>query len=257
MGIRGIRQPAVRIVGWVVAAAALAGGAYYYSTGRPAGELHATAQAEAKVTPTIATPTRTTTVTISPSPTDEPVLTSGPGIDEPGVAVIARMADPSTLDVSESIRLSTPVRSLTITPPDPAGELDPEDPRPVLEEVQVSVDGQPVPLISPTVAEQVTLTFGAATEIDVRYLQRDSVIRSVPSTAGRGLAPVRPVADVGQATLPVAFALHGAEVVGLGCPTLPKEDYACATGEQGRLGVAKPLPWRDATVTLQLDLPRS
>ena len=185
--------------------------------------------------------------------------TSGPGIDEPGVTLSAAPTSTGTLEVAERVRTAKEVGSIVLSPPrvaDAGPQFDAA--RPVLEDVQLTVAGQPVVLPTNTVTQRVVVTLPTpARSYELRYRLEGTSMRSVPSTAGRALAALAPAsrtANTGAA--PVVVRTSGDGIRNLSCPLLKGDDTTCAAGQAGALTTRFYLAAADALVVLQLDLPR-
>lgn len=246
-------MPAVRYLWWTCAALLVAGAGAVYTQGRSAAELHAEAVVDAAAAGR-PTPGPTKTLTVSGSAA---APRSGPGITSPGTAISARIPSADTIDVSESVRVTKAITSITLAPPkfDAAGDQF-ASLAPSLGGVQVTADGQMVPILRDKVDASVQIDLPSpATSVEVRYSLKSAIVRTLPSKAGRALASLTPVVET-AASGPVAYVFGGAEIVGVSCPQLGPTAYACAGGVPGRLTVAKSLPHAKSLVLLQVNLPR-
>ena len=184
----------------------------------------------------------------------------GPGIDEPGATLSVTATATGDLEVSERARTTTEVTRVVLRPPRivRAGPGF-ADARPVLTEVQLTADGQPVVLPSDRVTDRIVVDLPTpATAYELRYVLEGATVRSVPSTAGRALAALAPASTTsvtGTDTL-VAVRTSGDAVRNLTCPLLSGDARACADGAPSAMSTRRPLPVSDALVVLQLDLPR-
>ena len=189
-----------------------------------------------------------------------PPTPRGPGIDEPGATLSVTATATGDLEVSERARTATEVTRVVLRPPRivRAGP-DFADARPVLTEVQLTADGQPVVLPSDRVTDRIVVDLPTpATAYELRYVLEGATVRSVPSTAGRALAALAPASTTsvtGTDTL-VAVRTSGDAVRNLTCPLLSGDARACADGAPSAMSTRRPLPVSDALVVLQLDLPR-
>lgn len=230
-----------------------------YAQGRPAASLHQDSVSASRATSpapqaTAGTAGPQTGATTGESPTPRP--STGPGIDAPGTTISARVASPTSLDVSESVLLTTATTSVIITPPAVAeASADLASLKPSLTGVQVTAGGQVVPVLEDRITKALSLDLpAAATTIEVRYMLEGGVARTLPSKAGRALAGLRPVVTLSDS--PVAYVFGGEEIIGVSCPDLGSTSYACVAGQPGRLAVAKSLPRAQSVVLLQINLPR-
>ncbi|WP_404389757.1 hypothetical protein [Humibacillus xanthopallidus] len=184
----------------------------------------------------------------------------GPGVDEPGATLSVTATATGDLEVSERARTTTEVTRVVLRPPRivRAGS-DFADARPVLTEVQLTADGQPVVLPSERVTGRIVVDLPTpAMAYELRYVLEGATVRSVPSTAGRALAALAPASTTsvtGADTL-VAVRTSGDSVRNLTCPLLSGDARACADGAPLAMSTRRPLPVSDALVVLQLDLPR-
>jgi hypothetical protein len=92
--------------------------------------------------------------------------------------------------------------------------------------------------------------------IELRYQLAGATVRSMPSKPGRALAGLAPLTSGYSPRLPVNIAVPGFSVHNLQCPSLQLERQPCATGSPPHLRVNYSLPRKDATIIVQLDLPR-
>ncbi|WP_076263884.1 hypothetical protein [Intrasporangium flavum] len=202
-------------------------------------------------TPTPGQPAKRT-----PRPTATRAAPSGPGITEPGVHLAVSPLGDGSLDVSERVVLPSVLTRLPLRPPDvSAAGLSFRDARPVATDVQLTVDGQPVPVDGGEVTRRVVVLVGRpASVLELRYVLTGSTRRSVPSTTGRALAAVAPLVPVG--TAPVVVTTTGKAVRNLSCPRLSGDARSCSDGVPGAMSVRTPLRGDRSLVVLQLDLPR-
>lgn len=180
----------------------------------------------------------------------------GPGVSSPGVLLIVTPSRGGAFDVWERVRLPDPVDTVTLSPPDVAGAGSQfEAAEPVVTMVQLSVDGQPIPVPDGVVDGPYDVPVEAQiTEFDLSYQLDGTSVRSLPSTARRALAAVSPLLDDTPYNLPVSVIVNG-PVLGVDCPLLDLSDRACGRGTQERMQVSPNLPFDDAVVTIQFDLP--
>ena len=166
------------------------------------------------------------------------------------------MADGS-FDVSEVVRLRTAVSSVLLSPPRiAAAGAAFAALRPIIESVQLTVGGRPVPLAQETVirTREVQLP-SPTTTMELRYVVRGTVVRSVPSTSGRALAAVMPLVVSGEAGA-VVVRTSSQAVLNITCPLLSGTAQLCSSGPAGSRELRSPLPPDKALIMFQLDLPR-
>lgn len=181
---------------------------------------------------------------------------TGPGLTEPGALLIATPLADGTVDVQEIVYLPEPVDSLDLAPPDLADAgTDFADREAAVTDLQVSAGGGPVPVPVAGIVAPVRIAVPGVDRVEASYRLHDTVVRSVPSTARRGLLAVAPSLDLGD--LPVQVLVAGEDVLNLSCPLLPDvADRTCAAGSPPLVRTESPLPASRALVVAQLDLPR-
>lgn len=163
-----------------------------------------------------------------------------------------------TFEVSEKILLVQPITQLTLRPPTIArAGTDFVQRRPIATAVQLTAGDQPVVLPSTEVSRFLTVDLpGPTMRLELRYVLSGVTVRSTPSRAGRALAALGPLSAGYSPDLPVTVTISGPGVRNLQCPAMPLSHQPCAAGERPHLRVGQALPWRDAIVVVQLDLPR-
>lgn len=180
--------------------------------------------------------------------------TSGPGIDEPGVLLVATALADGSFEVTEQVLLEEPTTALVLAPTSTESAGRPfADTAVVAAEVQVTSAGQPVVVPEATVSRRTVLTVPATREVTVSYRWVGATVRSVPSTARRALAVVGPLTGPSVGDLPVSVVVPGETVRTLTCPMLPPTEQVCGSGDPA--AVVGSLTGRDALVVVQLDLP--
>jgi hypothetical protein len=213
--------------------------------------------------PTVRTPSASPSPTTSPkpTPTTAPVKTKlpkGPGTTEPGILLMATPLHDGSFDVAEIVLLHTPTSSIWIGPSKLAlaGRAFAKA-KPVASQIQVSAGDQPVLVPGGRVNQRTNLALAVpAKRIELRYNLRGITVRSIPSRAGRALAAISPLVEGVPKTLPVALRISGSTVINIGCPVLRLREQACSAGRPPRLRVNRKLPWRNAVIVVQFDLPR-
>lgn len=194
----------------------------------------------------------TATVT-APTAPEIALPESGPGIDEPGTLLVVTTRADGDLQVTELVRWDTPQHEVTLAPPDLGGAGSPlADAEPVATTVQVDAGGSPVLVPEGTVAEETEIALRPTDELTLGYRLEGATARTVPSTTGRALGALRPLARH-QAAAPVVVLVTGDHVRNITCPARPPEDRSCGEGTPVRS--AGPLPTSQALFALQLDLP--
>ena len=211
----------------------------------------------------VAAPTTVATVTMTatpapPAPSTETGLPDGPGTTEPGILVLAAPNPDASFTVTEMIRLPSPVSALELKPPrvTRAWGNDLADVTPRAVQVQASAGKQPLAVPDAEVAHSVSVPIAIAVDtFMLQYRLEGTVVRTVPSTAGRALGAVTSLTGGMPDDLPVVVVVSGAGVLNLTCPTRDGAAQLCATGDRPRLRVSDDLPWRRCLVIVQLDLP--
>ena len=210
--------------------------------------------------PTSATGTATATSTAAPADQGSSAAggavrlpESGPGIDEPGVLLIAVPDATGSFEVTERLRLARPTATLTVAPLDVsrAGAIF-RDADVTATDVQVSAGDQPV-VVPSTVERALTLAV-AGDRFTLRYRLDGVTVRSRPSTAARALAAIGPLSSRLPAELPVVVIVSGPTVLGINCPLRPLAAQSCGIGGAPRwtLRTARA---NAALAMVQFDLP--
>ena len=207
------------------------------------------------------TPSATGTSTSSaPTPTaPAAVATSGPGLTEPGIHVVAQPAADGSLEVMERVRLATPVSTLLIAPPRPRGTGS-AGANPAVTDFQAQAGGLVVtdaptsPL--PVDGERIELP-APATDITMRYRLEGGADRSQPAPVGRVLLLLPPVtrSDPALGDPAVVVEVVGGTVRNLVCPDLPVTDQLCGR-QRGAIWSTTSLPLSRSSVVAQMDLPQ-
>jgi len=209
-------------------------------------------------------PGKTTAVsTSSPTPIPSPTAPareagspSSAGGRQPGLRLVATVLAGGVFEVTETVRLPAPVSTLTLAPPDlRAAGGDLRSAHPMATDVVVRVDDQSVPLPRGTVQRATTIAFHRPTDrFEIRYRLHGSVRVNRPSTAGRAVGAVAPLASRLPGDLPVAVAFRGEAVRNVSCVGLPLDQRTCFAGRRPNVRVDQNLPYRAALVLVQLDL---
>jgi hypothetical protein len=257
--------PARRALGLVVIMVLLGGAVAFYraAPGFPSSPKPATTTRS--VSPPVTSPASATPTVSASTPGGRPTnqspddrLPDGPGTTRPGIYLVATPASDGTFDVSELVRLDQPANSLELrVPPVASAGNDFRRLRPVALQVQADADGQPVMVPNGRIEDGVSVPLGTpSTRFELRYRLMGATVRTVGSVPGRAIAALTPVTAGVPDDLPVAIAATGPAVLNLTCPTLRLSEQACSTRRQGQLRAGRNLPWRQAVVLVQLDLPR-
>jgi hypothetical protein len=215
-----------------------------------------------QVAPTVpATPPESSTLgpqTPSESLPGSMATTTGPGLTEPGVYVIAEPDATGALEVVERVRTAAPVRVLSIALPQSSAPGT-AGARPSVSGFQADAGGLVVTdtLNAPltTAGEQLELP-APATEITMRYRLSGAADRSQPAPAGRVLVVLPPLTqpDPGVGDPPVVVEVSGGTVRNLVCSDLPAAEQLCGR-QRGRVWSTTSIPLSRSTVVAQLDLP--
>ena len=222
----------------------------------PSSTLGVTPSATA--TSTSSAPASTPAPTPAPTPADA-AATTGPGLTEPGIHVVAAPGVDGTLEVVERVKLGTPVSALLLAPPRPRGG-GAAGANPTITGFQAQAGGLVVtdtpasPL--PTEGERIELP-GPATDITMRYRLEGGSDRSQPAPVGRVLVLLPPItrSDPAVGDPSVVVEVIGGTVRNLVCPDLPVSDQLCGR-QRGAVWSTTTLPLSRASVVAQLDLPQ-
>lgn len=243
-----------RVLGIVVALVLAVGAVYAFgrTADRPSSQASPQSPATSSAT--------------SPSTSDQPsstagsaaVATSGPGLTEPGIHVVAQAGPDGSLEVVERVRLTTPVAGLTIARPRASGS-GVATASPTITGFQAQVGDQVVtdmlatPL--PDGGDRLDLPT-PATDITMRYRLEGGTERSQPAPVGRVLIVLPPVTTVEPALagLPVVVEVIGGNIRNLVCPDLAVSDQLCGR-QQGRVWTTAAIPLGRSLVIAQVDLP--
>jgi hypothetical protein len=187
-----------------------------------------------------------------------PVATSGPGLTEPGVHVVAQAGADGGLEVLEQVRLPTTATSLAIALPR-ASASGVAAATPTISGFQAQAGGQVVTdtLASPLPDGGDRLELPApATEITMRYRLEGGAERSQPAPVGRALVLLPPVtaAEASLSGLPVVVEVVGGSVRNLVCPDLAAAEQLCGR-QQGSRWTTPSIPLGRSVVIAQVDLP--
>ncbi len=218
-------------------------------TAASAGAGQATASPASPTTPT-------DTATAAPGAAESSDGTaSGPGRTAAGIQLIGQPRSDGNWDVIEYVRLTSPATTLTLTAPAisrlggqfsglTAGRSS----------LQVSA-GDQVASIEGSGSRQSIVAPSATQSFVLRYLLTGATVRSVPSTAGRALTALAPIADPGDDQTPVEIITSGSTVRTVQCPLLSGDQQLCQAGDAPAIRVAQPLPRASAIALVQFDLP--
>jgi hypothetical protein len=204
----------------------------------------------------------------SPSPTAGRVATerapgdalrTGPGATEPGILLEFNPRGDGGFDVTENVMLRLRVSRIVLTPPSrrAAGTAFSRT-KPEIRDLRIQGDdGQPLGRIPAGGITRVTSVplGGATSTLVLRYRLSGTSVRSIPSSAGRALAFLRPITAGFDSSLGVRVIAGGVGTLNLTCPALPALSRACAAGTVPELRVRSTLDGPESTVVVQLDLP--
>lgn len=223
----------------------------------PSGATARTAPAEP---PSHASSAAAISLTSAAATLPAPVLASlpstGPGLTEPGVLLMAWPASDGSFDVVEWVRLARPVSELTLRPApiDQAGsQFAPSSA--TATQVQASAGDLPITIPGAEVDARMDLPVAPTDHFELRYRLTDVSVRSAPSTTGRALAAIGSLTGGLEDELPTQFIVTGESVLGLYCPLLPFPEQACGRHLPTGPGAERELPSRLALTTVQFDLP--
>jgi hypothetical protein len=218
------------------------------------------AASSATPSPSGSSPSATSPTPIRSSPTVPPNsrLPDGPGTTTVGIYLLASPASDGSFDVYESVLLDRPVGTLALRlPPASQGGSEFRSLHPSASQVQASADRQPVVVPDARIQGDLSVPLVApATRFELRYRLKGVTVRSMRSVPGRAIAVLAPVSAGVPPNLPVRIQLTGEAVLNLVCPSLRLSKQACSAGSPPKLRVNRNLPWRQALVLVQLNLPR-
>jgi hypothetical protein len=204
-------------------------------------------------------PTSPTSSEASPSaPASAPLASSGPGLTQPGIHVVAQAGADGGLEVVERVRLPKPDTTLMIAVPRASGS-GVAAASPSIVGFQAQAGGQVVTdtLASPVPESGDRLELPApAADITMRYRLEGGAERSQPAPVGRALVLLPPVtaAEPALAGLPVVVEVIGGNVRNLVCPELDAPDQLCGRQQGSRWSTAS-IPLGRSLVVAQIDLP--
>lgn len=198
--------------------------------------------------------------------TSPPTAEPGTSVPPPPVASLrgtvmtATVVDGDALDISEVV--SWPdggPPELTLELPD-LGAVSGVDEQfdPVVSDLQITLDGEPVEVVADSDATSWSVQSAdglAPTTMEIRYLLEGAIVRSAPSEIGRGLAVLAPLSTNVSGSSPVRMELPGEEVLTIACPGASDvEGQLC--GRQGGDRWTADIPAGPSAVAIvQLDLP--
>jgi hypothetical protein len=186
------------------------------------------------------------------------VATSGPGLTEAGIHVVAQTGADGGLEVVERVRLPAAVTTLAIALPRASGS-GVAAAVPTITGFQAEAGGQVVTdmLAAPLPDGGDRLDLPApSTDITMRYRLEGGAERSQPAPAGRALVLLPPVtaAEASLSGLPVVVEVVGGNIRNLVCPDLAVAEQLCGR-QQGSLWTTPSIPLGRSVVVAQVDLP--
>ena len=192
-----------------------------------------------------------------PAPPD--AVRSGPGVTRPGISLQFGLRTDGGFDVAERVLLRSARAEFVLAAPRraDAGNAFSRS-RPLIVDLQAETgDGQPLaPNVLGDLSGDTTITANPPIRrFELRYRLLGTSVRSIPSTAGRALAFIRPVAAGIDPALPVQLSAAGVGALNLTCPQLQPRDRACARGVAPALHVGPRMTAGVSTVVVQVDVP--
>ena len=195
------------------------------------------------------------------APTPAPAVSSAatptdPGRVDPGVHVQVTPRADGTLDVVEQIRFLGAATGLRVALPEQKGVLPGALPRATrISGLEVLADGRLLPLEAKSLsAGGRVLLPNAPLSVELRYRLAGAATLSTPSTPGRALVLLPPIADDDSLSrLPVVIEVSGKGVRNLFCPGLAADAQLCGRQESSTWRTVF-LPPRATAVLAQLDL---
>ncbi len=263
MGVSCVPRSVVvqRVLGLVLAAVFVVGAVWALGrtpAPRPSAASPPTGSSSAPSTSdaTSGSPTGTASATTSAGPA--PVATSGPGLTEPGIHVVAQAGADGGLEVVERVRLPAAATTLAIALPRASGS-GVAAAVPTITGFQAEAGGQ---VVSDTLAaplpdggDRLDLPV-PSTDITMRYRLEGGAERSQPAPVGRALVLLPPVtaAEASLSGLPVVVEVVGGTIRNLVCPDLAVAEQLCGR-QQGSLWTTPSIPLGRSVVVAQVDLP--
>jgi hypothetical protein len=198
-------------------------------------------------------------VALPPSAPTSVVTTTAdtdPGRTGPGIHVQVTPRDNGSLDVLEQIRFPGASTGLQIALPEVKGAVAGALPRGTrITDLEIIADGSRLPEQTGSLSTGGTVVLPTGPlVVELRYRLTGAAALSAPSTPGRALVLLPPIAaDDSLSTVPVVVEVEGPGVRNLVCPGLATYDQLC--GRQGPSGWRTViLPPRVTAVLAQLDL---
>ena len=222
----------------------------------PSAQPRADVRVEPSAAPEATQPDRST-----PAPTSAGTSAGSGTAPADGLAVAAAVISPTTIEIVETVGWPDggPAEIELELPADAASTAGLAiAPEPVIESLQVSVDGSPVVATLRDGTSNAWVirppTGAAPSSMVVRYLLEGAIVHSVPAVPGRALAVVTPISAGAARDLPVTLAISATDVLNVYCPAgTTQAAIRCGRLEDDHWVVTLPpgLP----LVVAQLDLP--
>ncbi|MEO7060823.1 MAG: hypothetical protein ABI083_13975 [Lapillicoccus sp.] len=184
-----------------------------------------------------------------------PTATTGPGLTEAGIHVVAQAAADGSLEVVEQILLARPVSVIGLAAPVTPAYPGLEGLSPEVVGLQAESRGVPIAVaLSDPLLTREELRFGPTTSLSLRYHLDRATRRTEPSTLGRALTVLPAITAGDYPDLPVVIEVVGPGVRNVLCTHLPGDQQFCAV-QAGQTWTTAALTGRPVAVIAQLDLP--
>lgn len=206
-------------------------------------------------------PTEAPSGTTSDAADTSPVgpATTGPGLTEPGIHVVAQTDPDGSLEVLERIKLTARIGGIWVALPKATGS-GVAGATPSITGFQAQADGDVVTDMpaSPLPPEGDRIDFPTpASDISMRYRLEGSADRSQPAPVGRVLILLPPITapDPQLGDPGVVVEVVGGNIRNLVCPNLPVSDQLCGR-QNGRVWSTTTIPLSHSLAVAQVDLPQ-
>lgn len=200
----------------------------------------------------VAAPTAPSPSTATPSVSGSPEVSQVP--IGAGIHLVVVPRPDGSFDIAERVVLLRPLSTLPLRLPE-VGHAKGAAIRPAAIDLEVTADAVKIGAAPIVLTSSTELPLGIPRRvIELRYRLTGTTWRVEPSPAGRVLSLITPLAAGADATLPTVILVRSG-LRNASCPELLEQ--RCAVGAEPNLAVQPDIPAGQATVILQLDLPKS
>jgi hypothetical protein len=178
------------------------------------------------------------------------------------IELSAAVQSDGSADVTETLTLSSQTRNLVLAVPataTPPGAKANQDDAPQAVSIAATVNGKAVGSPTRVGTTPVSVALPAGTKrVVLHYQLVGSTVRSTPSSAGRALTAIAPIAARSQAGLGLVIHVRGndAAIRNLVCPASAGNADTCATQADGRWRTTAALAAATSFGLAQVDLPQ-